>query len=97
MTAFKKPETAEEFFDVLSHASMLMSSSKYEDVRETFLPQEDMFEYFLEVPEKYRLCAGLILQMPLEDKHFAVELAEELGPDKAQELYRFAVLVTKLA
>ena len=31
------------------------------------------------------------------DKHFAVEVAETLGPDWAQALYRFAVLTTKVA
>jgi hypothetical protein len=31
------------------------------------------------------------------NKHFAVAVAEELGPDMAQQLYRFAVLVTKIA
>lgn len=30
-------------------------------------------------------------------KHLAVDVAEVLGPDHAQTLYRFAVLVTKLA
>jgi len=31
------------------------------------------------------------------DGHLAVDVAKELGPDWAQALYRFAVLVTKLA
>lgn len=97
MTAFKKPETSEEFFDILAHAATLMSSPEFEDVRENFLPREDMFAYFLNVPEIHKLCAGLLLQMPLDDKHLAVDVAEELGPDNAQALYRFAVLVTKLA
>lgn len=30
-------------------------------------------------------------------KRFAVQVADDLGPENAQRLYRFAVLVTKLA
>lgn len=49
---------------------------------------------------------AIILNLPLTrngdpdgpiDKHLAVEVAEALGPDWAQALYRFTVLVTKLA
>ena len=36
-------------------------------------------------------------EMRKEDKVRAVQVAEEIGPDWAQKLYRFAVLVTKLA
>jgi len=48
----------------------------------------------------------LLLNMPITemcdpetplDKHLAVEIANELGPDWAQAWYRFIVLVTKLA
>lgn len=35
--------------------------------------------------------------MTREAKEFALELAEVLGPDHAQKLYRIAVLCTKLA
>jgi hypothetical protein len=31
------------------------------------------------------------------DKRLAIDVAETLGPDHAQTLYKFAVLVTKLA
>lgn len=36
------------------------------------------------------------MELGKADKAFAVELAETLGPDWAQWLYRFSVLVTKL-
>ena len=56
-----------------------------------------------------KALARLILQIPITEgpgnadpdaairKHFAVDVADEIGPDWAQALYRFAVLVTKLA
>jgi hypothetical protein len=51
------------------------------------------------------LIGQLILQLPLTimgdygklDKRLAIDVAETLGPDHAQTLYKFAVLVTKLA
>lgn len=48
--------------------------------------------------------AALFSELPIGDvtteklnKRFALEVAEVVGPDWAQVLYRFAVLVTKLA
>jgi hypothetical protein len=37
------------------------------------------------------------LELGKADKAFAVELADTIGPDYAQWLYHFSVLVTKLA
>lgn len=50
--------------------------------------------------------ANIFLNLPLTtnadpdgplDKRLALEVAEAIGPDHAQKLYRFAVLVTKIA
>lgn len=55
------------------------------------------------MPEE--MLARLLLQFPLTDgldtgrvnRKLALAVAEEFGPDWAQTLYRFSVLVTKLA
>lgn len=42
-------------------------------------------------------CLSSPDEMTREEKAFAVEVADHIGPDFAQKLYHFAVLVTKLA
>lgn len=44
------------------------------------------------------LCAGATTnELSMNDKKLALAMADAMGPDWAQWMYRFAVLVTKLA
>jgi hypothetical protein len=65
---------------------------------------DDPSELFADFRELDPIVFGQILMENLghpdevnpEDKHRAIDVAEHIGSDWAQKLYRFAVLVTKL-
>lgn len=71
----------------------------------TDLDPERLAEEFVELRGLSNDAIGqLILGIPLEeatthdlDRHLAVDVARVIGPDHAQNWYRFAVLMTKLA
>lgn len=64
---------------------------------------EEVIAHFIRQLD-YRTIGALMLQMPVApggvdmapNKHLAVDVAETIGPDRAQAWYRFIVLVTKV-
>lgn len=100
-----RPHEAEQVLDVaMDYAVLVASANGPENVAEHL---SDL----LSDPENCDIIRALspaaignVLMQALDkgcdgeiDKHLAVDVSSIIGPDHAQTLYRFAVLVTKLA
>ena len=93
-----KKTQAEELFACIDKLGGLIAGMEESE----FLDPDYVYEY-LNGKLSNEAFANLILQRfsPIEaaksEKQMALDVAEVLGPDWAQRLYRFTVLVTKLA
>lgn len=82
-----------------------LAGDEFLDDASNYLAQPSNANFIEDLSDK--AIANLLLKMPITkepgnpeagvNKRLALEAAEALGPDWAQSLYRFAVLVTKLA
>lgn len=58
---------------------------------------QDAIQHARELAQELMEITGPDEALPTEAKLYALQVAAHMGPDYAQALYRFAVLVTKLA